>query len=68
MSTRHARLLVSALAVAMAACGIGQCRRPIVTERSERAPSPTPTSTAVQDIYDVPHFAPLETGCLLDRP
>lgn len=61
MSTRHARLLVSALAVAMAACGSGNVG-PSSPSAASGTPSPIPSSTAVQDIYDVPHFAPLKPG------
>ena len=62
MNPRHGRLLASALATALAACASGNVAGPSSPSAASVAPSPTPTSTAVQDIYDIPHFAPLEAG------
>ena len=62
MNTRHGRLLASAVSVAIAACASGNVAGPSSPSAASVAPFPTPTSTAVQDIYDVPNFAPLEVG------
>lgn len=65
MNPRHGRLLASALAIGMAACATGNVGGPSSPSAASGTPTPTtpiPSSTAVQDIYDVPNFSALEAG------